>query len=127
MAPGRLTVVLLWLAAASASQRRKNKKKADAAAAGRPAAMTLEARPLKYKDDAVGLYAKTWAAPNTNRSGIHFLERFPAIDVGCTYDVESSGEGAVLPRLVFKFADGSSTRAEPGWSDQIILLVQREC
>ena len=35
--------------------------------------MTLEARPLKYKDDAVGLYAKTWAAPNTNRSGIHFL------------------------------------------------------
>jgi hypothetical protein len=79
--------------------------------------MTLDARPLKYKDDAVGLYAKTWAAPNTNRSGIHFLERFPAIDVGCTYDVESSGEGAVLPRLVFNFADGSSTRAEPGWPD----------
>ena len=88
MAPGRLTVVLLWLGAATASQRRKNKKKADAAAAGRPAAMTLEARPLKYKDDAVGLYAKTWAAAHTNRSGIHFLERFGAIDVGCTYDVD---------------------------------------
>ena len=118
MAPGRLTVLLLWLVGgATASQRRKNKKKADAAAAGRPPSMTLDARPLKYKDDAVGLYAKTWAAPNTNRSGIHFLERFGAIDVGCTYDVESSGEGAVLPRLVFKFADGSSTRAEPGWPD----------
>ena len=105
MAPGRLTVILLWLAAAAspatASQRRKNKKKADAAAAGRPAAMTLEARPLRYKDDAVGLYAKTWAVPNTNRSGIHFLERFGAIDVGCTYDVESSGAGDTLPRLVF--------------------------
>ena len=94
MAPGRLTVIVLWLVgAATASQRRKNKKKADAAAAGRPPSMTLDARPLKYKDDAVGLYAKTWAAPNTNRSGIHFLERFPAIDVGCTYDVESSGAG----------------------------------
>ena len=33
--------------------------------------MTLDSRLLKYKDDAVGLYAKTWAAPNTNRSGIH--------------------------------------------------------
>ena len=115
MAPGRLTVILLWLAAASASERRKNKKKALAALKGRPAAMTLEARPLKYKDDAVGLYAKTWAAAHTNRSGVaHFLERFGAIDVGCTYDVESSGAGASLPRLVFKFADGSSTRAEPG-------------
>ena len=66
-------VILLWLGAATASQRRKNKKKADAAAAGRPPSMTLDARPLKYKDDAVGSYAKTWAAPNTNRSGIHFL------------------------------------------------------
>ena len=119
MAPGRLTVTVLWLVgAASASQRRKNKKKADAAAAGRSPSMTLDARPLKYKDDAVGLYAQTWAAAHTNRSGMaHFLERFGAIDVGCTYDVESSGEGAVLPRLVFKFADGSSTRAEPGWPD----------
>ena len=75
MAPGRLTVLVLWLAAASpatASQRRKNKKKADAAAAGRPPSMTLDARPLKYKDDAVGLYARTWAAAHTNRSGIHF-------------------------------------------------------
>ena len=118
MAPGRLTVIVLWLAAAMASQRRKNKKKADAAAAGRPPSMTLDARPLKYKDDAVGSYAKTWAAPNTNRSEVaHFLKRFPAIDVGCTYDVESSGEGAVLPRLVFNFADGSSSRAEPGWTD----------
>ena len=52
-------VILLWLGAATASQRRKNKKKADAAAAGRPAAMTLEARPLKYKDDAVGLVENT--------------------------------------------------------------------
>ena len=59
-------VILLWLGAASASQRRKNKKKALAAAKGRPAAMTLEARPLKYKDNAVGRYAKTWAAPNTS-------------------------------------------------------------
>ena len=42
MAPGRLTLILLWLVAtARASQRRKNKKKADAAAAGRPEAMTL--------------------------------------------------------------------------------------
>ena len=80
--------------------------------------MTLDARPLKYKDDAVGLYAKTWATPNTNRSGVaRFLERFPAIDVGCTYDVEVSGAGESLPRLVFRFADGSSTRAEPGWPD----------
>ena len=65
--------MLLWLGAATASERRKNKKKALAALKGRPTAMTLDARPLKYKDDAVGLYAKTWAAPNTNRSGIHFL------------------------------------------------------
>ena len=68
MAPGRLTVMLLWLGAATASQRRKNKKKADAAAAGRPPSMTLDARPLKYKDDALGLYAKTWAAAHTNRT-----------------------------------------------------------
>ena len=122
MVPGRLTVVLLWLGAATASQRRKNKKKADAAAAGRPAAMTLDGRPLKYKDDAVGLYAKTWAAAHTNRSGIHFLERFGAIDVGCTYDVESSGAGDTLPRLVFSFADGSSARAEPGWPDHFKTL-----
>ena len=117
MAPGRLTVMLLWLGAATASQRRKNKKKALAALKGRPTAMTLDARPLKYKDDAVGSYAKTWAAAHTNRSGVHFLERFGAIDVGCTYDVESSGAGDTLPRLVFRFADGSSTRAEPGWPD----------
>ena len=88
--------------------------------------MTLDARPLKYKDDAVGLYAQTWAAPNTNRSGIHFLERFGAIDVGCTYDVESSGAGESLPRLVFKFADGASTRAEPkypgSWRDYLEKL-----
>ena len=116
-------LLLLWLvAAATASQRRKNKKKADAAAAGRPAAMTLDGRPLKYKDDAVGLYAKTWAAAHTNRSGIHFLERFGAIDVGCTYDVESSGAGDTLPRLVFSFADGSSARAEPGWPDHFKTL-----
>ena len=90
-------LLLLWLVApARASERRKNKKKALKAAAGRPAAMTLEARPLKYKDDAVGSYAKTWATPNTNRSGIHFLERFGAIDVGCTYDVESAGAGAIM-------------------------------
>ena len=74
MAPGRLTVILLWLGAATASQRRKNKKKADAAAAGRPPSMTLDALPLKYKDDAIGRYAKTWATAHTNRSGMaHFL------------------------------------------------------
>ena len=51
MAPGRLTVLLLWLVAtARASERRKNKKKALKAAAGRPPSMTLDARPLKYKD-----------------------------------------------------------------------------
>ena len=77
MAPGRLTVILLWLGAATASERRKNKKKALAAAKGRPAAMTLEARPLKYKDDAVGLYAQTWAAAHTNRSGVaHFFDSY---------------------------------------------------
>ena len=69
--------MLLWLGAATASQRRKNKKKADAALKGRPAAMTLEERPLKYKDDAVGSYAKTWAAAHTNRSGIHFFHAIP--------------------------------------------------
>ena len=50
MAPGRLAVILLWLVgAATASERRKNKKKALAALKGRPAAMTLDGRPLKYK------------------------------------------------------------------------------
>ena len=39
-------LLILWLVAtARASERRKNKKKALKAAAGRPAAMTLEARP----------------------------------------------------------------------------------
>ena len=42
-------VILLWLGAATASERRKNKKKALAALKGRPAAMTLDGRPLKYK------------------------------------------------------------------------------
>ena len=89
MAPGRLAVILLWLVAtATASQRRKNKKKADAAAAGRPVEMTLDARPLKYKDDAVGRYAKTWAAPNTNRSGVaHFLDLgAPLLRFGKTHE-----------------------------------------
>ena len=113
-------LLLLWLVAtATASQRRKNKKKADAAAAGRPAAMTLEARPLKYKDDAVGLYAKTWAAAHTNRSGIHFLERFGAIDVGCTYDVESSGAGDTLPRL--GPARGGLRVAKTGRGEHVLL------
>lgn len=70
--------------------------------------------PHKYGDDAVGAYAKTWAAPNTNRSVAHFFEQFGAIDVGCTYDVERSGAHEHTPKLVFKFADGSTVTSEPG-------------
>ena len=95
-------LIYLCLATAAASSRH-NKKNSHTHIA-----------PHKYGDDAVGAYAKTWAAPNTNRSVAHFFEQFGAIDVGCTYDVERSGAHEHTPKLVFKFADGSTVTSEPG-------------
>ena len=100
----RLTVA--WLVVtATASERRKNKRKLSRPLK-RPVEMTLDARPLKYKDDAVGSYAKTWAAARIRFRTLRRAEcctydvedldlrdsSFAAIDVGCTYGVEGSSD-----------------------------------